>query len=50
MMVQGTVMGITALRTTANDFADDGDENIKILLKEMIEKEEEFEKKWKAYL
>ena len=50
MMVQGTVMGITALRTTANDFADNGDENIKNLLKEMIEKEEEFEKKWKAYL
>ena len=50
MMVQGTVMGITALRTTANDFADNGDESIKKLLKEMIEKEEEFEKKWKAYL
>lgn len=50
MMVQGTVMGITALRTTANDFSDNGDENIKNLLKEMIEKEEEFEKKWKAYL
>ena len=50
MMVQGTVMGITALRTTANDFADDGDENIKTLLKEMIVKEEEFEKKWKSYL
>ena len=50
MMVQGTVMGITALRPTANDFADSGDENIKNLLKEMIEKEEEFEKKWKSYL
>ena len=50
MMVQGTVMGITALRTTANDFADNGDENIKKLLKEMIKKEEEFEKKWKSYL
>ena len=50
MMVQGTVMGITALRTTANDFSDDGDETIKTLLKEMIVKEEEFEKKWKSYL
>ena len=50
MMVQGTVMGITALRTTANDFSDKGDERIKTLLKEMIEKEEEFEKKWKSYL
>ena len=50
MMVQGTVMGITALRTTANDFSDDGDERIKTLLKEMIEKEEDFEKKWKSYL
>ena len=50
MMVQGTVMGITALRTTANDFSNDGDERIKTLLKEMIDKEEEFEKKWKSYL
>ena len=50
MMVQGTVMGITALRTTANDISPEGNEKIIELLHEMIEKEEEFEKKWKEYL
>ena len=50
MMVQGTVMGITSLRTTANDISPDGNEKIIELLHEMIEKEEEFEKKWKEYL
>ncbi len=50
MMVQGTVMGINALRTTANDMPTDGDEEIISLLHEMIEKEELFEKRWKAFL
>ena len=50
MMVQGTVMGITALRTTANDISPDGNQEIIDLLHEMIEKEEEFETKWKSYL
>ncbi len=50
MMVQGTVMGIDALRTTANDLRPDGNEDIIQLLREMIEAEEEFEKKWKEYL
>jgi hypothetical protein len=50
MMVQGTVMGITALRTTAGDISASGDEEIIDLLNEMITVEEKFEKKWKEYL
>lgn len=50
MMVQGTVMGIDALRTTANDLSPEGNEDIADLLREMITIEEEFEKKWKEYL
>lgn len=50
MMVQGTVMGVNALRTTANDLADDGNEDVAALLREMIETEECFEKKWKEFL
>ncbi len=50
MMTQGTVMGITALRATANDVPEDGNEKILALLDEMIQAEEEFEKIWKGYL
>jgi hypothetical protein len=50
MMVQGTVMGINALRTTANDVPTDGNDEIIALLHEMIHKEEQFEKKWKEFL
>ncbi len=50
MMTQGTVMGITALRATANDVPVEGNDEIIALLQEMIEKEEEFEKIWKEYL
>ena len=50
MMVQGTVMGITSLRTTLNELSEDGNEEIIALLEEMINAEEEFEKKWKEYL
>ncbi len=50
MMLQGTVMGISALRTTANDINPDGNEAIIELLHEMIEKEEEFETIWKNFL
>ncbi len=50
MMTQGTVMGITALRATANDLPVDGNDKILALLQEMIEAEEEFEKIWKSYL
>ena len=50
MMVQGTVMGITALRSTASELALDGDDEIIALLNEFLEMEENFEKKWKEYL
>ena len=50
MMVQGTVMGITALKRTAGELTGNGDDRIPALIKEMIDKEEEFEKRWKAYL
>ena len=50
MMVQGTVMGVTALKTTAGELSKNGNEDIINLINEMIEKEEEFEKRWKEYL
>ena len=50
MMVQGTVMGVTSLRTTASELPPDGNEEIISLLNEMIKIEEDFEKKWKEYL
>ena len=50
MMVQGTVMGITALRATAGDIPTDGNQEIISLLHELIHKEEQFEKTWKNYL
>ena len=50
MMVQGTVMGITALKATAGDIPTDGNEKVIALLEEMIKAEEEFEKIWKGYL
>ena len=46
MMAQGTVMGITALQRTQRELKD-GDERIFALFEEMIQKEEEFEKRWK---
>ena len=50
MMVQGTVMGITALRTTAGELSKDGDPQIIELINEMIKAEEDFEKRWKEFL
>lgn len=50
MMIQGTVMGITALRTTASEVPIESNEEILALLDEMIKTEEGFEKKWKEYL
>ena len=50
MMVQGTVMGITALRATLGELPEEGNEEIVALLKEMIEMEETFEKRWKGYI
>ena len=50
MMVQGTVMGITALRSTLGEISEEGNEEIVQFLKEMIETEENFEKRWKQYI
>ena len=50
MMVQGTVMGVTTLRTTASELPADGNDEILALLDEMIKAEEQFEKKWKEFL
>ena len=50
MMLQGTVMGISALKTTAGEVPTDGNDEILKLLNEMIDMEEEFEKRWKAFL
>ena len=50
MIVQGTVMGITALRTTAGELSENGDERILSLIDEMIAREEEFEVRWKKFL
>ena len=50
MMVQGTVMGVTSLHTTASELAIDGNDQIISLLNELIQAEEQFEKKWKEFL
>ena len=51
MMVRGTVMGITSLKTTLGEMSDDeADEEIKALAKEVLRSEEQFEKKWKALI
>ena len=50
MMVQGTVMGITALRATAGEIPEEGNDDIIALLKDMIEMEERFEKRWKHFI
>ncbi|MBQ8291026.1 MAG: hypothetical protein IJX88_00760 [Clostridia bacterium] len=50
MMIQGTIMGITSLRTSKNEAKPGADEEILSLLDEMIGSEERFEKKWKSYL
>ncbi len=48
MMVQGTVMGITALKTTLGEMSPDfADEEIRQLAKELLKSEEQFEKTWK---
>lgn len=52
MMIQGTVMGITALRTSASELptSDEDDTGVIKLLEEMVAMEETFEKRWKEYL
>lgn len=49
MMVQGTVMGITALRSTLSEMSlDEADDDIKALAEELLAAEEKFEKAWKS--
>ena len=50
MMIQGTVMGITALKTSLSDSEGYGDGEIVELLKELITLEEDFEKRLKEFL
>lgn len=50
MMLQGTVMGISALRTSQGDINCENSDAVCELLQEMIDAEEEFEKKWKEFL
>ena len=50
MMVQGTVMGVTSLRTSASEIYPGASDEITTLLDEMIKAEEQFKKKWKEYL
>lgn len=48
MMVQGTVMGITALKNSIGEMSDENaDELIKSLADELLRSEEQFEKTWK---
>ena len=51
MMLQGTLMGITALRKTESELPPDfADEEIKTLLRDYIDVEERFEKRLKTSL
>jgi len=51
MMTQGTVMGITALKTTLGEMSEDyADEDIKMLAEELLRSEEQFEKTWKTLI
>ena len=51
MMAQGTVMGITALKSTLSEMSRDyADEEIEALAKELLASEEKFEKKWKSLI
>ena len=50
MMIRGTVNGITSLRRSLTDGSKFMDEEVKSLLTELIELEEGFEEKFKAFL
>ena len=50
MMIRGTVNGITSLRTSLTDSSQYMDDEVRKLLEELIELEEGFEKKFKAFL
>ena len=50
MMIQGTVMGITSLRTSQSQLPLDPDEEIVALLEDLIAIEERFERRLKEFL
>ncbi len=51
MMVQGTVMGITALKTSLGQMSENyADTEIKQLAEELLQAEEGFEKSWKSLI
>lgn len=51
MMVQGTTMGITALRTSLGEMSDDfGDEEVRELANDLLHIEEQFEQRWKELI
>ncbi|MDE6411978.1 MAG: hypothetical protein K2L02_05545 [Clostridia bacterium] len=51
MMVQGTVMGITALKTSLGQMSENyPDHEIKDLAEELLHAEEGFEKSWKSLI
>ncbi len=51
MMVQGTVMGITAIRSSLGEMPDEEcDQEILQLTREFLEMEEQFEERWKNYI
>ena len=50
MMTQGTVMGITSLKSSLGDMSSEGDDEIEQLARELLQPEEQFEKNWKAII
>lgn len=50
LMIRGTVTGITSLKTTLGDMPEHADEEIKTLIKELIDLEEQFEERLKSFL
>ena len=50
MMVRGTVMGITALRTTQSELSSEPDQEIQELMEELLKLEESYEKRLKEFL
>ncbi len=48
MMVQGTVMGITALKSTLSEMSGEADPDIAALVKDLLSFEERAEKIWKS--
>ncbi len=50
MMVQGTVMGITALRSSLAEMSGEADPEVVKLAEELLHSEEAFEKRWKEII